>query len=235
MWLYTTCRDCGGTLHTTDGDTVHPLCNPQPTRTEQLTHEWLQLIEANQEFELDCATILENRILELDNQPPRLQAAALTYASWGWPVFPLKPLSKVPATRRGFKDATLHPDQIRAWWTRQPDSNIGLPTGHAFDVIDIDPPQGWHSLTQLLSEEDPHTGRGDLPDAHGQVATASGGAHYYVKPIPGRGNTVHILPGIDYRGAGGYVVAPPSTLGQPGRQWSWTTHPSPQIKAQRRG
>jgi hypothetical protein len=172
---------------------------------------------------------LQAQIDEIDSRPPRLLDAALVYAGWGWPVFPLKPRTKIPATAHGFKDATTNPNQIRAWWTTNPDANIGLPTGHAFDVIDIDVPEGPISLTKILQHDDPKTGRGLLPDTHGLVATASGGTHYYIE-TQGRGNKAALMAGIDIRGIGGYVVAPPSTLGQPGRSWSWTIAPSPTIK-----
>lgn len=222
MFIYTTCRDCGGQLHTTDGDTVHPSCTPKPTKVERLAQNYLAAVLRGDEFTADAH---EYDIEQHDNQPPRLLHAALRYASWGWPVFPLQPRAKRPATKHGFKDATADPDQIRAWWAAA-DYNIGLPTGIAFDVIDIDPPQGALSYAQLLAEEDQRTGRGWIPDVHGQVATSSGGLHLYIPPT-GDGNGAGIIPGIDYRGAGGYVVAPPSTLGERGRAWSWITTPSP--------
>jgi Bifunctional DNA primase/polymerase, N-terminal len=214
--IYTTCRDCGGLLHTTDGDTVHPLCKPQPTRIERLVDEWLDLVETGDE---KTVAYYKTQIDELNNRPPRLREAALAYAGWGWPVFPLKPGAKTPATRNGFKDATLDYERIDTWWKRHPDSNIGLPTGHAFDVIDVDVPDGPASYTQMVADD-------MLPDVHGQVATSSGGLHLYI-PASGDGNRAGVLPGIDYRGVGGYVVCPPSTLGERGRAWSWITAPSP--------
>jgi hypothetical protein len=225
VFVYTTCRDCGGLLHVTNNNTIHPGCTPKPTKLERLDQEWLEAVELeNHTREHELHAELE----EITNQPPRLLDAALHYAEWGWPVFPLKPHAKTPSTRNGFKDATTNPRHIRGWWNKYPDSNIGLPTGHAFDVIDIDPPQGSHSYIELLAKENPRTGKGPLPDCHGMVATASGGIHLYVKPT-GKGNTVGIAPGIDHRGLGGYVVAPPSTLGTRGRDWSWTVKPSPAI------
>lgn len=224
MFIYTTCRDCGGLLHTTDSDTVHPGCTPRPTRAERLTAEWLTAALAEDEFTADG---LEYDIEQLDNRPPRLLEAALRYAAWGWPVFPLQPCAKRPATKHGFKDATTEPDRIRAWWA-EADYNIGLPTGHLFDVIDIDPPAGAISLARMLEVEDSRTGIGPIPDVHGQVATASGGIHFYI-PATDHGNAAGMLPGIDYRGVGGYVVAPPSTLGERGRSWSWISVPSPRI------
>lgn len=222
MLIHSTCRDCGGLLLVTNppDDTVHPTCKPRPTKLERLTVRWL---EAIQDFSQLDADLIEEQINELNNRPPRLREAALAYAGWGWPVFPLKPRSKTPATRNGFKDATTNLELIDKWWKRNPDSNIGLPTGVGFDVIDIDPPEGPPAFAALLEElEDFHV--------HGIVATASGGAHYYIKPDHKRGNKARIRPGIDTRGVGGYVVAPPSTLGEPERSWAFTVAPSPDIK-----
>lgn len=216
MRIMSTCRDCDGLLHVTDGYTFHPLCTPKPTKVEQLAASWLNKILEGDEFSADS---LEYDIEHLDNQPPHMLDAALRYASWGWPVFPLKPCSKQPATRHGFKDATTDPHRIRQWWTKHPQSNIGLPTGHMFDVIDIDVPEGVPTLTQLAGE--------DL-SVHGQVCSASGGTHLYITPT-GRGNHTRWMPGTDYRGKGGYVVGAPSWLGRRGTSWSWLHQPSPII------
>jgi len=142
-----------------------------------------------------------------------LHAAALWYASVGLHVFPLSPGSKIPFKGTGgFKDATTDPDQIHTWWSANPDANIGIATGHQVDVIDIDGLPGqlsrlahWDILTEI-----PTLGRVTTP--------RPGGMHLYV-PATGRGNKAALLPGIDYRGAGGYVVAPPSTNDQGRYTW----------------
>jgi hypothetical protein len=199
---------------------VHPGCTPKPTTAERLAQQWLDAVNTNDESrELE----LFSRIEELDTKPPRLLEAALRYNQWGWPVFPLKPHTKVPATRNGFKNATTNPRHIRGWWTKHPHCNIGIPTGLAFDVIDVDVPDGPATYARLIADD-------LIPDVHGQVATASGGLHLYI-PASGDGNRAGIEPGIDYRGHGGYVVAPPSTLGARGRAWYWTVAPSPLLTA----
>lgn len=222
MHIYTTCRDCGDLLLITDmDDTVHPLCEPQPTKIERLTDAWLDLIKADCDANDQQLERIEKQINELNNRPPRLREAALAYAGWGWPVFPLKPRSKTPATRNGFKDATINLERIDKWWKANPDSNIGLPTGINFDVIDIDPPNGVQSYLDLVAED-------LIPDVHGRVCTSSGGSHLYIKKTGDR-NRTGLRPGIDYRGTGGYVVAPPS-ISSPGNSWSWINVPSPEIK-----
>ncbi len=142
-----------------------------------------------------------------------LPVAAIAYAEQGIPVFPLRVGEKRPATRNGFKDATCDPERVHAWWSENPAYNIGFPTGHLFDVIDVDGPPGYASLADLLDD-------GLIPETLGKVSTARGGRHLYITPT-GDGNTAGLRPGIDYRGLGGYVVAPPSLSASQGRRWMW--------------
>lgn len=135
------------------------------------------------------------------NAPGALKAAALWYAAAGIAVFPCRPGEKRPLTQHGFHDATTEADQISAWWDATPAANIGVPTGHLFDVIDVDGPAGVESLGQMRQD-------GVIPEVIGR-ATTPRGYHLYINPT-GDGNTTGLLPGIDYRGAGGYVVAAPS-------------------------
>jgi hypothetical protein len=79
------------------------------------------------------------------NQTERVDhlAAAPRYASQGVPVFPLAPRSKFPLISaandgHGLHDATTDAARIQAWWMAHPTANIGLRTGVAFDVIDLD-------------------------------------------------------------------------------------------------
>lgn len=145
--------------------------------------------------------------------PNALTNAARWYAAQGVKIFPLKPGDKVPATRNGFKDATTDPAQVQAWWAKDPAYNIGLPTGLTFDVVDIDGPTGYASLSEL-----------GVPDHLGSALTPRG-RHYYLAPIEGRGNKAALKPGIDYRGAGGYVVAPPSRRAD-GGIYRWVDFPA---------
>lgn len=244
MFVYTTCTDCGGLLHTTDGDTVHLGCTPRLTRVEQLAELWLKAVETE---DAETEARLQSEIDELDSRPPRLLDAAVKYAGWGWPVFPLKAQSKQPAIKsahkgdppgtppchgecghegHGLYDATTNEAVIRQWWLRYPNANIGLPTGLAFDVIDVDAPKpeqpvpGAIACAELLAAD-------LIPDVHGRVCSARGGMHLYVEPS-GDGNKAGIRTGIDYRGKGGYVVAPPSVLAGR-RAYSWISKPSPVI------
>jgi hypothetical protein len=206
---------------------VHPNCNEIKTKLETLLVGWVSCVMS---ADYEAAKLTDKEIQAIVDEPPDLHSAAMQYIGWGWPVFPLGKHSKVPAVPKklggqGFKDATTEQARIDRWWNNHPDTNIGLPTGHYFDVIDIDPKHGGvQSFLKLLHDK-------DLPDCHGIAVTASGGMHLYVKAT-GKGNYAALRPGIDYRGRGGYVVASPSTLGAPGRSYGWLTDPSPTIKGE---
>lgn len=183
---------------------------------------------------LDAEQILDK------SKPTDLARSALYYAqAFEWPVFPLKPRGKTPLTRHGFKDATLNPATIRAWWTTWPDANIGTPTGPdgcGHDVIDIDGRTGIRSLAAIKHALCPPDcssitfcpALGELPPVLARSMTPGGedgpGFHYFIAAT-GDGNTTGMDPGIDYRGAGGYVVLPPS-LGFNGHRYTWISRPA---------
>jgi len=103
----------------------------------------------------------------------------------------------------GVKEATTNRARVLAWWTQQPQANIGLATGYRFDVLDVDGPIGAQTLRAFADEHALHSS-GPL------VRTGGGGWHYYLAPT-GLGNVgPRDLERVDWRGRGGYVVAPPS-------------------------
>jgi Bifunctional DNA primase/polymerase, N-terminal len=71
----------------------------------------------------------------------------------------------------GVKDATTNRARILAWWTRHPQANIGLATGHTFDVLDIDGPSGEHAIRTLAAEH-------GLQSSGPLVRTGGGGWHF---------------------------------------------------------
>ena len=166
-----------------------------------------------------------------------LRLSALHYAGRGIPVFPLWPpcpapagatfthrcpkhgtsCGKTPMTKSGFKDATVNLEQVRAWWTRTPQANIGTPTGVLFDVIDVDGPEGIASMLERFED----LNNIGIP-LLGRVTTPRGGGHHLLIAPTGQGNRAGLFPGVDYRGAGGYVVLPPSRGGN-GRLYRWLT------------
>jgi hypothetical protein len=158
-----------------------------------------------------------------------LLSSAIAYAERGWPVFPCAVKEKVPHGKlapHGFKDASTDPDIIRGWWTAEPEANIGLPTGLAFDVLDIDGPEALEALESVGGPAIVKEVGGLLvcdDDVEGPTVSTPRGWHCYVAPT-GRGNTVKLggLADVDWRGRGGYVVAPPSVKAD-GGTWEWMT------------
>jgi Bifunctional DNA primase/polymerase, N-terminal len=115
----------------------------------------------------------------------------------------------------GVKDATCNRARILAWWTRHPYANIGLATGHTFDVLDVDGLTGAHAIRTLAATH-------GLVSSGPLVRTGGGGWHFYVAPT-GLGNVRPAdLAHVDWRGWGGYVVAPPSSHAS-GRPYQWST------------
>jgi len=143
-------------------------------------------------------------------RPSNIMGAALWYAEQGMHVFPLQPRSKLPYPgTRGCKDATTDPEQITRWWREHPLSNLGLATGYVVDVVDFDGVRA-HAAWGELWADVPSM---DLVPGAPLLATVTtprpGGLHAYVVAT-GEGNRANMVAGVDYRGRGGYVVAPPS-------------------------
>jgi hypothetical protein len=115
----------------------------------------------------------------------------------------------------GVKDATCNRARVLAWWTRHPQANIGLATGHRFDVLDVDGPEGAHAIQALAAAH-------GLQSSGPLVRTGGGGWHYYWAPT-GLGNVCPAgLEHVDWRGGGGYAVAPPSRHAS-GQAYQWVT------------
>jgi hypothetical protein len=130
--------------------------------------------------------------------------AAIRYAQLGFRVIPLKERSKEPLIADWPNKATTDEATIRGWWAKWPKANVGIATGRYGDgyfcVLDFDPRNGgdWYG----------DVGRETLPPTW-VVHTGGGGRHYYYKtPYSLRGRK--LKDGVDLKGEGGYVVAPPS-------------------------
>ncbi|MEA1674083.1 bifunctional DNA primase/polymerase [Nitrospirillum sp. BR 11163] len=160
----------------------------------------------------------------LKDKPPgnMMLDAALEYALRGWRVFPCKRGEKVPATPNGCLDATCDPDQIKLWWGANPLLNIGIATGKESGlwVVDLDVKAGeydGHETLRALCEQ-----HGPLPLTATQT-TPSGGRHLlWAWPDFKVKNSAKkkLGAGIDTRGEGGYIVAPPSRHPNGGR-YAW--------------
>lgn len=146
----------------------------------------------------------------LEGRPPREGADRLAEA--GVPIFPCKSAEKRPLTQHGFLDATTDADQIRRWWARWPDANIGMPTGatSGLEVVDIDV----HGRVRGFAAFELARREGLVDRWQALVKTASGGMHAYYPADPHRPQPSWqaARSGIDFRGEGGYVIVPPSRV-----------------------
>ena len=137
--------------------------------------------------------------------------AALEFAAMELAVFPLVERDKLPAVSGGFKVATMDEEQIREAWGHRPNLNIGIATGtvsRGLVVIDldVDDSKDEDGVATLRAWEREH---GDLPET-ATVKTGRGGMHLYYRCDQPVGCSVNAEIGVDVRGDGGYVVAPPS-------------------------
>ncbi len=177
--------------------------------------------------------------------PQTLGEAALQYAGWGWPVLPLhfpvaegacscgthqcRTTGKHPLAQlvpHGVHDASADLGVVRAWWDSQPTANVGIATGRRSGllVVDVDPLRGGEETLHAL--KDAH---GPLPDTV-ESLTGGGGRHILFQHPA---NVVRLprdlgpdLPGIDLKGDGGYIVAPPS-MHASGRAYMWEVSSEP--------
>ena len=131
---------------------------------------------------------------------------ALAYARAGLKIFPCCPGLKIPLSgTHGVHDASSDEALVRAWWGREPNANIAVACGAGSGVwvidVDVDEERGVNGYESLT---------GDLP-ATWIVETPRGGRHYYFTATqnPPRSKN-SFRPGIDIRGDGYYVLAPPS-------------------------
>ena len=154
--------------------------------------------------------------------------AAQVYAALGFAVVPMntaRPGGGCSCTDAGCSDPGKHPRLrdwkrltstdaavVGGWWRRWPDANPGLVTGRRFDVLDLDGTEGVEALRAVLSI---------APLEHpGPVARTGGGGWHLLYAPTGLGNRVRLLPGMDWRGRGGLIVAPPSRHAS-GHRYTW--------------
>lgn len=143
------------------------------------------------------------------------------YIKMGWHIIPIhypangecscrnpdcSNFAKHPITKRGHKDASNDLNQIQEWLYRWPNANISIATGKISNlvVLDIDPRHGGDK--ELAELEKAHQPLSRL----GTVLTGGNGLHYYFKTNLLIKNRTNLRPGIDVRGEGGFIIAPPS-------------------------
>ena len=155
-----------------------------------------------------------NALARIQHLP--LLDAARSLAAAGVPVFPCLPGGKRPLTTHGFHDATTNLEQITAWWREHPEANLAVPTGASSGVVAVDvdvhgPVDGYRAFERAHRA-------GLVSGWQLLVTTPSGGMHAYFPAIPGgeQRSWQAARAGIDFRGDGGYIVVPPSTVSTAG-------------------
>lgn len=139
---------------------------------------------------------------------------AQSYRDAGFSVIPLRPRSKIPAIKwEEYQKRIATKAEVTQWFYDQPNSNIGLVTGEVsgFVVVDLDGPAGIATgkSLRLTSPVCVHT---------------ANGSHLYFRWHESLKNSVKKLPGLDIRGDGGQVAAPPS-LHPNGKYYRWARSP----------
>ncbi len=144
--------------------------------------------------------------------------AALQYAGYHWSVIPMRSRDKRPLIKwQQYQQQRASQDEITGWYQRWPTANVGIVTGiiSGLLVLDIDPRHGGDdSLAQWQREHGP------LPQTV-EARTGGGGRHLYFSHPGGIiHNRAGLAPGIDLRGDGGCIVAPPS-IHNSGNPYQW--------------
>ena len=135
-----------------------------------------------------------------------LLLAALNYRlKHNFSVIPTKQDKKPLIPWEKFQKRKADQKEIEEWWQKWPDANVAIVTGAASNnlgVIDKDTEEGRRAIEEIIPESfiTPMT------------ETPREGGHIYCLIPPGielRNNT-RTIPGCDFRGEGGYILAPPS-------------------------
>lgn len=133
---------------------------------------------------------------------------ALAYAALGWSVVPVRAPEKVPAEAwLRYQSMPADANKIRSWFDQNPSFGVGLVMGATVGLIalDFDGEEGMALRAQWEARGMP-IGPTSL--------TGSGGCHMLFRH-PGRRVPTRkkVVPGLDVRGDGGFIVAPPSLHG----------------------
>lgn len=157
-------------------------------------------------------------------------AAALDLVDAGFAVFPVGPDGRSPLVKRGCYAATRDPAQIEAWWRERPAANVAIACGPASGLLALDVDRhggadGFAALAELVAEFGP------LPPTV-TSRTPGGGKHFLFRHPEtarpenrvglkryGADGSRRVYHGLDVRGAGGSICAPPSRKASGAYTW----------------
>jgi hypothetical protein len=145
--------------------------------------------------------------------------AAISYAHRGILVFPCKPRSNEPLIKDWQNKATTDENQVRAWWSKWPGANIGIPTGAGNRFITLDIDEGGEETLKKNGWTTPLTV---------MVKTADGFHAYFKHPggyVKNRTGDSALDSGVEVKGDGGYVIAPPSIHPDTGESYEYMLSP----------
>jgi len=140
------------------------------------------------------------------------------YTAHGWSIIPIRSGDKRPLVRwEEFQYRRPRVEEVHAWFSGWPEAGIGIVTGavSGLVVLDIDSRHGGEGSLERLEQQH------DRLPATVECRSGGGGRHlYFAHPGALLRNKVGLAPGVDLRGDGGYVVAPPS-LHASGVRYAW--------------
>jgi len=159
--------------------------------------------------------------------------SAKGYAARGWHVFPVPPGKKQSYKSaehsRGRKwGATLDAQEIAQDWIQWPNANVGIVTGPKSGLLvieaDTEAGHGVDGVSNLAALFEKH---GPLPETI-EALSPSGSWHIYFKwpeERDTRNSVGKVAPGVDVRGNGGMVLAPPSVKTGQDLPYRWKNQP----------
>ena len=138
--------------------------------------------------------------------------AALKYQDIGFSIIPVQKNKKPYISWEKYQKEKAETGLIKEWWNHYPIANVAIVTGEisGLNVVDIDTQKGLDVLNEML------------PDSFvtPTARTPRGGWHYYCLSQNGLGNATGFIKDCDFRGQGGFIIAPPS-IGENGKAYTW--------------
>lgn len=140
----------------------------------------------------------------------QIYQSAIAYRKSGFSIIPVIlsknqdfKIDKKPAVKwQEFQSRYATDEELKEWFEVKKYNGIGIVTGKISGIVVIDVDKGDFKIdTPLIAK------------------TISGGQHYYFKWNRVINNTVRFIEGVDFRGDGGFVVAPPSFFDGSSYEW----------------
>jgi len=151
--------------------------------------------------------------------------AAEGYLARGWSIVPILPGEKKPCVRwKPCQKRSPTQEEVAGWFRRWPDAGLAVVLGplSGVVVIDVDGPQAHEALLHRL---------GAVPVAPKALSGSRSPNRYHLyfkhPDVPTRAKYTPWHPKLEFRGAGGLVVMPPS-LHKSGNRYAWAPGCSPE-------